>query len=65
MSEEKVDAKLRQESGKVKETFGKASNNKSLEAEGKVENTSGKVDEFTTDVKDSIKGLSKGLKDIK
>ncbi|GAA5348234.1 CsbD family protein [Streptococcus uberis] len=62
MSDEKVKAKLGQISGKVKETIGKVSGDKSLETEGKVEKTSGKLEEFAADAKDSIKGFSDGLK---
>lgn len=62
MSDEKLDAKLGQISGKVKETLGKVSGDKSLETEGKVEKTSGKLEEFAADAKDSIKGFSEGLK---
>lgn len=62
MSDEKVKAKLGQISGKVKETIGKVSGDKSLETEGKVEKTSGKLEEFAADAKDSVKGFLDGLK---
>lgn len=62
MSEEKIDAKLDQASGKVKETFGKATGDKRTEAEGKAEHTSGKVKEFFSDVKDSVDGAVDGVR---
>lgn len=62
MSDEKVKAKLGQISGKVKETIGEVSGDKSLETEGKVEKSSGKLEEFAADAKDSVKGFSDGLK---
>ncbi|MGT2887274.1 CsbD family protein [Streptococcus didelphis] len=65
MSEEKMKAKVDQASGTLKESFGKVSGDKSLETEGKVEKSSGKLDEIVADAKDAINGLVKGLKDKK
>lgn len=63
MSEEKWNAKIEQASGAVKENLGKVTDDKSLETEGKVEKTGGKFDEVAADAKDSLKGLTKGLKE--
>lgn len=43
MSEEKFDAKRDQISGKIKETVGHLTDDKSLEAEGKAEHTKGSL----------------------
>ncbi|MBG9985270.1 CsbD family protein [Facklamia sp. DSM 111018] len=50
MSQENIDNKLGQASGKLKEAAGKA------------ENLKGKIEEVSTDLKDSIKGAIEGLK---
>ncbi|VTS25311.1 CsbD-like protein [Streptococcus porcinus] len=63
MSDEKLKAKMEQVTGSVKESLGKLSGDKSLETEGKVNKTTGKVDEVTADTKDALDGLAKGLKD--
>ncbi|GET73489.1 UPF0337 protein [Streptococcus dysgalactiae subsp. equisimilis] len=57
MSEEKFDAKRDQISGKIKETVGHLTDDKSLEAEGKAEHTKGKLAEVLDDAKDSLKGF--------
>ncbi|WP_159544014.1 CsbD family protein [Streptococcus halichoeri] len=62
MSEEKWNAKVDQAGGKIKEGLGKVTGDKSLESEGKVEKVSGKFDEFVANAKDTLEGLSKGLK---
>jgi uncharacterized protein YjbJ (UPF0337 family) len=40
---DKIEGKLHEAKGKVKETVGQVTNNPALEAEGQDENTSGKV----------------------
>ncbi|VTS15040.1 CsbD family protein [Streptococcus pseudoporcinus] len=62
MSDEKLKAKMEQVTGSVKESLGKLSGDKSLETEGKVNKTTGKVDEVAADAKDALDGLAKGLK---
>lgn len=62
MSDEKLKAKMEQVTGSVKESLGKLSGDKSLETEGKVNKTTGKVDEVAADTKDALDGLAKGLK---
>ncbi|MGT2743916.1 CsbD family protein [Streptococcus phocae subsp. phocae] len=61
MSEEKVNSKLEQAGGTLKESVGKVTGDKSLETEGKVDKVVGKVKEVAADAKDSLKGLAKGL----
>ncbi|KGR73060.1 CsbD family protein [Streptococcus phocae subsp. salmonis] len=61
MSEEKVNSKLEQAGGTLKEGVGKVTGDKSLETEGKVDKVVGKVKEVAADAKDSLKGLAKGL----
>ncbi|EHI69483.1 CsbD family protein [Streptococcus ictaluri] len=65
MSEEKMDAKLDQFSGKVKETVGRLTDDKELETEGKTEHAKGKISEVLEDAKDGIKGFISGLKNDK
>ncbi|GAA0053777.1 UNVERIFIED_CONTAM: CsbD family protein [Streptococcus canis] len=57
MSEEKFNAKRDQVSGKIKETVGHLTDDKSLEAEGKAEHTKGKIAEVIDEAKDSIQGF--------
>ncbi|WKF67334.1 CsbD family protein [Streptococcus equi] len=65
MSEEKVNAKLEQAGGKIKEGFGKVTGDKSLETEGKVDQAANKIKEVAADAKDAVKGFVKGLKQDK
>lgn len=65
MSEEKVNAKLEQAGGKIKEAFGKVTGDKSLETEGKVDQAASKIKEIAVDAKDAVKGFVKGLKQDK
>ncbi len=62
MSEEKLNAKLDQLSGSVKEGLGKLTGDKEIQAEGVVEKLSGKVKETVEDVKGTVKGAIDGLK---
>ncbi|MDQ0221732.1 CsbD family protein [Streptococcus moroccensis] len=62
MSQEKFDAKLDQAKGSVKEVAGKLTDDKSLEAEGKVDKLSGKAKEVAKDVKDTVTGAVESLK---
>ncbi|TWT11026.1 CsbD family protein [Streptococcus sp. sy004] len=58
---EKMDSKLEQVAGGVKEAFGKVTGDKKTETEGQVEKLSGKVKESIEDVKDTVKGALSGL----
>ncbi|MGT2957761.1 CsbD family protein [Streptococcus bovimastitidis] len=62
MSQEKFESKIEQAKGTVKETAGKATGDKSLETEGKLNKISGKVKELKADAKDTAEGVSKSLK---
>ncbi|MGT2910240.1 CsbD family protein [Streptococcus cameli] len=62
MSEEKLNAKLDQLSGSVKEGFGKLTGDKEIQAEGVVEKLSGKAKEGIENAKDTVKGIVDGLK---
>lgn len=55
------DSKADKFTGKAKETFGKATGNDEMEAEGKAQNTKGKVKESTDNVGDKVRGTGKGL----
>jgi uncharacterized protein YjbJ (UPF0337 family) len=48
---DKIEGKLHEAKGKVKETVGQATNDPALEAEGRDENTSGKVQEKIGQIK--------------
>ncbi|MGF3227286.1 CsbD family protein [Facklamia sp. P12932] len=63
MSEEKNKAKLDKLSGNVKETIGKATDNKKLQSEGIADKIKGTVKEGIEDAKDVVEGLKKGLSD--
>lgn len=65
MSEEKYDAKLDQVKGSLKEFSGKLTGDKETETEGKVEKTVAKAKAVVTDVKDTIEGAIKGIKNAK
>ncbi|HEM3707781.1 TPA: CsbD family protein [Streptococcus suis] len=60
---EKLDAKLDQVKGSVKEGFGKLTGDKKVETEGTVDNVTGKVKETLADGKDAAKGAVDSLKD--
>ncbi|HEM3610851.1 TPA: CsbD family protein [Streptococcus suis] len=60
---EKLDAKLDQVKGSVKEGFGKLTGDKKVETEGTVDNVTGKVKETLADGKDAVKGAVDSLKD--
>ena len=62
MSEEKFDAKRDQISGKIKETVGHLTDDRSLEAEGKAEHTKGKLAEVLDDAKEELKRALKAYK---
>lgn len=65
MSKEKVESKLEQETGSVKEAVGNLTGDKETQAEGFVEKTLGKAKEVAVDVADKVKGAVKGLTDDK
>ena len=62
MSEDKLNAKLDQLTGSVKEGFGKLTGDKGLEVEGLVEKGLGKAKELVEDSKDGIEGAVDGIK---
>jgi uncharacterized protein YjbJ (UPF0337 family) len=49
--------------GKVKETAGKATGDKELEAEGRTDQAKGKAGEAVDDVKDTVRGVRDSLSD--
>lgn len=59
---DKLDAKLDQATGTVKEAFGKLTDDKKIEAEGVVDKVAGKAKEVAADVKDTIEGVKEGIK---
>lgn len=61
MTNEKVESKLDQVVGSVKETAGKLTGDKETQAEGFVEKALGKVKEVAADVTDTVKGAVEGL----
>lgn len=63
MSNEKLDAKLDQASGKAKEVVGDVTNNKELEAEGKAEGLGGKAKELFEDAKDAVEEAAHSTKE--
>lgn len=62
MSEEKVNAKLEELGGAAKKVVGKVTNDKEIETEGKVDELKGKVKAAAEDVKDTVTGIVKGLR---
>ncbi|MBV1943316.1 CsbD family protein [Streptococcus parasuis] len=60
---EKLDAKLDQVKGSVKEGFGKLTGDKKVETEGTVDKVTGKVKKTLADGKDAVKGAVDSLKD--
>ncbi|HFR3977099.1 TPA: CsbD family protein [Streptococcus suis] len=62
MSEDKLNAKLDQLAGSVKEGLGKLTGDKDLEVEGLVEKGLGKAKELVEDAKDGIEGAVDGIK---
>ncbi|HEM3655776.1 TPA: CsbD family protein [Streptococcus suis] len=60
---EKLDAKLDQVKGSVKEGFGKLTGDKKVETEGTANKVTGKVKETLADAKDTVKGAVDSLKD--
>jgi uncharacterized protein YjbJ (UPF0337 family) len=55
MAKEHVTGKIDEAKGKVKEGFGRATNDPDTEAEGVVDQAKGKVKEAYGDVKDAVK----------
>ena len=55
MNKDQIAGKARQVKGDVKETVGKVFDDKSLQREGKVENTVGKIQQGYGDVKEDLK----------
>ncbi|MBM7642699.1 CsbD family protein [Streptococcus loxodontisalivarius] len=62
MSEEKLQAKLDQAKGALKEGFGKITGDTKTEVEGLVEKSVAKGKEFVEDAKDTVEGAVEGLK---
>lgn len=63
MSEEKRRAQKDQVKGSVKEGFGKLTDDKETEYEGKAEKNTAKAKEVVEDVKDGTRGAVEGVKD--
>lgn len=61
MTAEKFDAKLDQVAGSIKETAGKLTGDKQLEAEGTADKLAGKVKEGIEDAKATVKGAIDSL----
>ena len=59
---DKLDAKLDQVKGSVKEGFGKLTGDKKTETEGATEKGAAKAKEGGQDVKDGVEGLVDGVK---
>lgn len=59
---EKIDAKLDQAKGTIKETVGKLTDDKKIEAEGVVDKVAGKIKEVAVDVKGTVEGIIDGVK---
>lgn len=59
---DKLDAKLDQAKGTVKEAFGKLTDDKKVEAEGLVDKVVGKSKEIAADLKDTVEGVKEGVK---
>ena len=63
MNKDQVEGRLDQATGKIKELAGKVIDNDRLEAEGKAEQLSGKVQAGLGDTKETIKDKAKDLVD--
>ena len=61
MSEEKVEAKMEELGGNVKEAVGKVTGDKEVETEGQVDQLKGKVKAAAADFKDTVSGAIKGI----
>jgi uncharacterized protein YjbJ (UPF0337 family) len=61
MSEEKVEAKMEELGGNVKEAVGKVTGDKEVETEGQVDQLKGKVKSAAADFKDTVSGAIKGI----
>jgi uncharacterized protein YjbJ (UPF0337 family) len=59
---DKLDTKVDQLKGSVKEGFGKLTGDKEIETEGMTEKLAAKAKEVVQDVKDSVEGLVDGVK---
>ncbi len=59
---DKLDAKLNQTKGNIKEAYGKLADNKRIHAEGLVDQAIGKAKEVAADVKDTVDGIVDELK---
>lgn len=59
---DKLNAKLDQVKGTVKEAFGKLTDDKTIQAEGLMDKVVGKTKEVVADVKDSVDGILDELK---
>ena len=58
-----MNEKRDQAEGKAKELLGKATDDKSLEGEGKAQNLGGKVKEGAHDAADAVKGATEGVRE--
>lgn len=56
--------KANEASGKVKETVGKLTDNKRLEAEGRLQHDKAKLAEAADKVKKSVRGAADDIKDV-
>jgi uncharacterized protein YjbJ (UPF0337 family) len=56
MDKDRVEGKLDQAKGSVKETVGRVSGDRSTETSGQVEKAKGKVEEGVGETKDAIRG---------
>lgn len=57
MNKDQVKGRVEQVKGAVKEVAGKATGNKSLEVEGKLDKLTGKVQSSHGDAKEKVKGI--------
>jgi len=57
MNKDQVKGRVEQVKGAVKEVTGKATGNRSLEAEGKLDKLSGKIQAGQGDVKEKVKDI--------
>ncbi|WP_075889806.1 CsbD family protein [Actinomyces provencensis] len=60
--DDKLDNKADQAGGKLKETAGKVTGDKDLEAEGKIQNAEGKVKETLDDAGDKVRDAAGDVK---
>lgn len=61
-NEKKLDAKLDQAAGSIKETAGRITGDKEVETEGRLQGADGRIAEKIQDAKDVLKGVADHLK---